>query len=210
MREQHAQVTTDSPPLRILRHLLQYSPLIPPATRNQLLSIPSSAGRAALVSALNNSSIHFPLSQFPLLLSGAITFPVPVFTVWGLIEDVRVLEKFRTGEYEVHNLSILDEAASRLIEVSGLRLRLFGLGGAVAAQRMCELSDLLSAAVAKTFCSRQWFVILSISMSTTNGPNRRRLCNYSRRTRHHVDDSTPDRRACRNCATSTFSVMFVA
>ncbi|CAD6573886.1 MAG: hypothetical protein TREMPRED_000956 [Tremellales sp. Tagirdzhanova-0007] len=123
---------------KILRHLLQYSPLIPPATRNQLLSIPSSVGRAALVSALNNSSIHFPLSQFPHLISGAITFPVPVFTVWGLIEDVRVLEKFRTGEYEVHNLSILDEAASRLIEVSGLRLRLFGLGGAVAAQRMFD------------------------------------------------------------------------
>jgi hypothetical protein len=112
--------------------------LIPPATRTQLLSIPSSAGRAALVNALNNSSIHFPLSQFPHLISGAITFPVPVFTVWGLIEDVRVLEKFRTGEYEVHNLSVLDEAASRLIEVGGLKLRLFGLGGAVAAHRMCE------------------------------------------------------------------------
>lgn len=124
--------------LRILRHLLQYSPLIPPATRTQLLSIPQSAGRVALVNALNNSSIHFPLSQFPHLISGAITFPVPVFTVWGLIEDVRVLEKFRTGEYEVHNLNVLDEAASRVIEVSGLRVRLFGLGGAVAAHRMCE------------------------------------------------------------------------
>lgn len=51
---------------------------------------------------------------------------------------MRVLEKFRTGEYEVHNLSVLDEAASRLLDVGGLRLRLFGLGGAVAAHRMCE------------------------------------------------------------------------
>ena len=51
---------------------------------------------------------------------------------------MRVLEKFRTGEYEVHNLSVLDEAASRVLDVGGLRLRLFGLGGAVASHRMCE------------------------------------------------------------------------
>lgn len=124
--------------IRILRHLLQYSPLLPPATRQQLLAIPPSSGRGALITALNNSSIHFPLSQFPHLLSGAITFPVPVFTVWGLIEDVRVLEKFRTGEYEVHNLSVIDEAATRVIDVGGIRLRLFGLGGAVASHKMCK------------------------------------------------------------------------
>jgi hypothetical protein len=128
---------------RILRHLLQYSPLIPPATRSHLLGIPASEGRAALIDALNKSSIHFPLSQFPHLLSGAITFPVPVFTVWGLIEDVRVLEKFRTGEYEVHNLSVLDEVSSRVIDVGGVKLRLFGLGGAVAPHKLCK-SQLLN------------------------------------------------------------------
>ena len=125
---------------RILRHLLQYSPLISPATRTQLLAISPSEGRQALITALNNSSVHFPLSQFPHLLSGAITFPVPVFTVWGLIEDVRVAEKFRTGEYEVRNLSVIDEATSRLLEVGGLKLRLFGLGGAVAMHKLCKLS----------------------------------------------------------------------
>ncbi|KAL1408895.1 hypothetical protein Q8F55_005709 [Vanrija albida] len=121
---------------KILRHLLQYSPLIPPATRNQLLAITD--GRSALISQLNSSSIHFPLSQFPHLLSGAITFPVPVYTVWGLIEDVRIVEKFRTGEYEVHNLTVIDEVNSPLIETAGLKLRLFGLGGAVALHKMFD------------------------------------------------------------------------
>ncbi|ORX34900.1 hypothetical protein BD324DRAFT_633119 [Kockovaella imperatae] len=116
---------------KILRHLLQYSPLIPNMTRSQLLAIPESAGRAALINALNNSSNHFLLSYFPLLLTGAITFPVPVFTVWGLLEDVRILEKFRTGEYEVHNLNIIDEATTSLLDIGGLKLRLFGLGGAL-------------------------------------------------------------------------------
>lgn len=96
-----------------------------------------------MIQQLNSSSIHFPLSQFPHLLSGAITFPVPVFTVWGLIEDVRIVEKFRTGEYEVSNLTVIDEASSALIETAGLKLRLFGLGGAVALHKLCELLSLL-------------------------------------------------------------------
>jgi hypothetical protein len=73
-------------------------------------------------------------------LSGAITFPVPVFTVWGLIEDVRVMEKFRTREYDVYNLNVIDEHTSRLLEVGGLKLRLFGLGGAVAPHKLCKYS----------------------------------------------------------------------
>ncbi|WVQ82617.1 hypothetical protein IAT38_004748 [Cryptococcus sp. DSM 104549] len=123
---------------KILRHVIQYCPLIPPATRQQLLSIPASQGRAPLINQLNNSSIHFPLSQFPHLLSGAINFPVPVFTTWGLIEDVKVIEKFRTGEYEVQNLAIIDEATTRLVEVGGVKLRLFGLGGTVATHKLCD------------------------------------------------------------------------
>ena len=123
---------------RILRHLITHCPLLPPATQKQLLSIPVEAGRAALLTELNNSSRHFPLSQFPHLLSGAITFPVPVFTTWGLIEDYEVIEKFRTGEYEVHNLNVIDEANTRVIDVSGVKLRLFGLGGTLAPNKMCQ------------------------------------------------------------------------
>ncbi|TYJ57517.1 hypothetical protein B9479_001835 [Cryptococcus floricola] len=126
---------------KILRHLIQYSPLLPPATRNQLLSIPPPAGRTALINQLNNSSVHFPLSQFPHLISGAINFPVPVFTTWGLVEDVKVIEKFRTGEYEVQNLAMLDEATSRLVEVGGVKLRLLGLGGTVAQHKLFDYGE---------------------------------------------------------------------
>lgn len=48
------------------------------------------------------------------------------------------MEKFRTGEYEVHNLTVIDESCSRVLDVGGLRLRLFGLGGAVAHHKMCQ------------------------------------------------------------------------
>lgn len=49
-----------------------------------------------------------------------------------------MLEKFRTGEYEVDNLMILDEALTRSLEVGGIKLRLFGLGGGVQMHRICE------------------------------------------------------------------------
>jgi hypothetical protein len=71
-------------------------------------------------------------------LSGEIKFSVPVYTIYGPVEDVRVLEKFRTGEYEVDNLMVLDEALTRSLEVGGIKLRLFGLGGGVQMHKMCE------------------------------------------------------------------------
>jgi hypothetical protein len=58
---------------------------------------------------------------------GARKFTVPVFAVAGPDEDVAVLGKFRSGELEVANLTILDEHHSGRIG----SLLLYGLGGAV-------------------------------------------------------------------------------
>ena len=63
---------------------------------------------------------------------------VPVYTVWGACEDVRVLEKFRSGEYKVDKLHIIDEASSRLLDVGGIKLRLLGLGGAVVMHKLFD------------------------------------------------------------------------
>lgn len=74
---------------------------------------------------------QLPLSELPMLLNKQFTLNVPVYTVWGACEDVRVLERFRSGEYKVDNLHIIDEVNSRLLELGGVKLRLLGLGGAV-------------------------------------------------------------------------------
>lgn len=78
------------------------------------------------------------LSEFPLLLSGSIKLAVPVYTVWGACEDVSVIEKFRTGQYDVPNLNVLDEATTRCIDVGGVKLRLLGLGGALVPHKMFD------------------------------------------------------------------------
>ena len=63
---------------------------------------------------------------------------MPVYTVWGACEDVRVLEKFRSGEYKVDKLHIIDEARSMLLEIGGVKLRLLGLGGAVVMHKLFD------------------------------------------------------------------------
>jgi hypothetical protein len=81
---------------------------------------------------------ELPLSELPQFLDGSLKLEVPVYTVWGACEDVRVLEKFRSGEYKVDKLHIIDEARSMLLEIGGVKLRLLGLGGAVVMHKLFD------------------------------------------------------------------------
>ncbi|KAL7412968.1 hypothetical protein BDY24DRAFT_390219 [Mrakia frigida] len=121
---------------KTLKHLITYSPTLSAPLRTKLLS--PSLSRPALLPLLAPADGSFPLSQFPKLLNGQLKLKVPTFAVYGACEDVRVVEKFRTGEYMVENLTILDEATTRVVEVGGVRLRLLGLGGAVVVAKMFD------------------------------------------------------------------------
>ena len=130
---------------RTLRHVVQYSPLLSAKLRSVLLDSSEPRDRPALnstaPSTLRTAFAEHPdteLSEFPQLLAGAIQLHVPVFTAWGSCEDVQVLERLRTGEYSVPNLHILDEATTHAVEVGGVRLRLFGLGGAVVLHKLFD------------------------------------------------------------------------
>lgn len=78
------------------------------------------------------------LSEFPLILTGKLKLAVPVYAVGGACEDVGVMEKLRLGQYEPENLHIIDEAVSRTLEIGGLKLRLFGLGGALVPHKLFD------------------------------------------------------------------------
>ncbi|GHJ88725.1 hypothetical protein NliqN6_5127 [Naganishia liquefaciens] len=123
---------------KILRHVLLYNPLLNPALRSELLSMPHDASLFSKLNPEPSNSSSFQLSQLGALLSGQLELSVPVYTVYGPLEDIRVLEKFRTGEYEVKNLCILDESVTRSIEIGGLKLRLFGLGGGLQMHRIFD------------------------------------------------------------------------
>ncbi|KAH9963341.1 hypothetical protein BC827DRAFT_1266618 [Russula dissimulans] len=117
---------------RTLRHLTMYSPLIPSAQRNHLLSPDNSAP------TIRQTVTISMLSEFPLLLAGQIKLQVPVFTVSGACEDILILEKLRTGTYDVENLHLIDEATTRCLDIGGIKLRLLGLGGAFVPHKMFD------------------------------------------------------------------------
>ena len=119
---------------RTLKHVAQYSPLLTDHVKRQI---------ASPQAPQTNIKTRFPPDQLPLselsmFISGKYTLDVPVYTVWGACEDVRVLEKFRSGDYKVDKLHIIDEASSRLLDVGGIKLRLLGLGGAVVMHKLFD------------------------------------------------------------------------
>ncbi|KAI1304025.1 hypothetical protein F5Y03DRAFT_180895 [Xylaria venustula] len=115
---------------KTLKHVAQYSPLISENIK-KAISQPGPVKQRFQPDDL-------PLSQLPQLIKGEIKLDVPVYTVWGACEDVRVLEKFRSNEYKVPNLHIIDEHRSMLLEIGGVKLRLLGLGGAVVMHKLFD------------------------------------------------------------------------
>ena len=119
---------------RTLKHVAQYSPLLSDQVKRQIQSLPQQ--QANLKSRFSPDQL--PLSELSHFISGKYTLDIPVYTVWGACEDVRVLEKFRSGEYKIPNLHIIDESSSRLLDVGGVKLRLLGLGGAVVMHKLFD------------------------------------------------------------------------
>ncbi|KAI1863184.1 uncharacterized protein JN550_009710 [Neoarthrinium moseri] len=117
---------------KTLKHVAQYSPLIPEPVKKAI----AAGGQGPVKQRF--SAPELPLSELPMLISGQVKLDVPVYTVWGACEDVRVLERFRSGEYKVPNLHIIDEARSMLLELGGVKLRLLGLGGAVVMHKLFD------------------------------------------------------------------------
>ncbi|KAI9732802.1 MAG: hypothetical protein M1834_003740 [Cirrosporium novae-zelandiae] len=118
---------------KTLKHVAQYSPLLPDHVKRSIAQSPPGQSIKGRFPAEK-----LPLSELPLFLNKSLNLRVPVYTVWGACEDVRVLEKFRSGEYKVNNLHIIDEASSRLLDVGGVKLRLLGLGGAVVMHKLFD------------------------------------------------------------------------
>lgn len=118
---------------RPLKHWIQYTTLVPAQTRTRLL-----ASNPEQIYRTLEQSPHTLLSEFSEFLSGNKQLDVPVYTVWGACEDVAIIEKFRHGEYHIDNLFLLDEASTHVLDVGGVSLRLFGLGGAVVQHKLFD------------------------------------------------------------------------
>lgn len=116
--------------VKILKQIAVFSPLIDPSS---LAHDPEDIKRQLPASAL---------SELPAYLSGASHLNVPVYTIYGAAEDLSVIEKFRSGEYAVPNLHLIDETSTHAIATpSGHVIRLFGLGGSLVLHRLFDNGD---------------------------------------------------------------------
>lgn len=118
---------------RPLKHWIQYTTLISSQTRTRLLNTAPEAMYRTI-----EQSPHTLLSEFPEFLSREKQLDVPVYTVWGACEDVAIIEKFRSQEFHIDNLFLLDEASTHVLDIGGVSLRLFGLGGAVVQHKLFD------------------------------------------------------------------------
>lgn len=123
-----------------LRHVIQYSPLISPQARSSSFNTHPNNDIANLRRAVQASEQNV-VSELQDFLEGKKQLNVPVYTVWGASEDVRVLEKFKSQEYKIDNLNIVDESASKLLSVGGLNIRLLGLGGSVIPHKLFDIGE---------------------------------------------------------------------
>ena len=148
---------------RTLRHLIQYSNLISTSFRQQLLNkdLKVEDMRKLLRDSAASHPDGFALSEFNKLLTGELKLTVPVYTVWGACEDVEILERLRSAppgdikidasadkskttgpahseNWSIPNLTVLSEGTTRVLNIGGIRLRLFGLGGAVVGHKLFD------------------------------------------------------------------------
>lgn len=105
--------------------------------------------------SMRRSPIPGELQEY---ISGTRRFQVPVYVVWGEYEDIRVIEKFMSGEYKVHNLHLVDCETPVTIG----NLCLFGLGGAWNRERLFDHGEARGASVGGGARGHMWITMLQI------------------------------------------------
>ncbi|KJE95732.1 hypothetical protein CAOG_06154 [Capsaspora owczarzaki ATCC 30864] len=139
-----------------------YSTMLFKDLQNRIVKSTRNIQTKTLTSEMNEPDLrkygrtNHSLSELPLYLRGERTLHVPIYTIWGQHEDVRVLEKFRSGDYAVKNLHVLDERNSFRID----NLRLFGLGGDLTYSKLLDSGT--TSSIAGDNC-RAWTTFLQIA-----------------------------------------------
>lgn len=122
-----------------LRHIAAFSPLLDDKVVNQVGELSKASGEHVdfggdndLKKVLNGCEIS-ELKQF---INGDKKLDVPVYTIYGMVEDSTVLNKFKLGVYRIPNLHILDEDNIFKIRLGGSSIMICGLGGTLSYHKL--------------------------------------------------------------------------
>jgi hypothetical protein len=122
-----------------LRHIVAFSGLLEQDLVDKISELSRANGEYVDhdVHALRQLLDGRKISEIMDFVRGEKTLDVPVYTIYGMVEDSTVLNKFRLGAYSIPNLCILDENTTATIKLdSELDLLLCGIGGSLSYQKL--------------------------------------------------------------------------
>lgn len=122
-----------------LRHIVAFSPLLDQELVDKISELSRANGEYVDhdVQALRDLLRGRKVSEVMDYVRGEKRLSVPVYTIYGMVEDSTVLNKFRLGVYSIPNLTILDESTTAVIKLdSELDLFLCGIGGSLSYQKL--------------------------------------------------------------------------
>ncbi|CCH40724.1 hypothetical protein BN7_258 [Wickerhamomyces ciferrii] len=78
------------------------------------------------------------LSELMDFINGYKFLKIPVYTIYGMVEDSTVIDKFKLGIYSIPNLFIIDENQTFKVTspIDGTKIFLCGLGGSLSYQKL--------------------------------------------------------------------------
>lgn len=119
-----------------LKQIVAFSEVLPHKLvkdLNELSTIAGTVQTAGAKDAFRTLLADSPLSQLDAYLTGQKSLPCAVYTVFGPLDDPRIVSKFQSGQWSIPNLYLIDHNHSYLVRTpfSQPNVRLYGLGGNV-------------------------------------------------------------------------------
>ncbi|ABN66502.2 predicted protein [Scheffersomyces stipitis CBS 6054] len=125
--------------LSYLKQIVAFSEVLEPEIVEELNNItaitipaPTPMHIPALMFRSKLAESHNSISQFSMYLKGEFRFPCPVYTIFGPLDDPKIVEKIHSKEYVVSNLFLIDHTHNWEIVTpleSQPNIRLYGIGG---------------------------------------------------------------------------------
>lgn len=162
--------------LNYFKQIVAFLEVLEPELVEQLnnLSKISNTGNLDEISTFKTKllSSKSSISQFQQYLNGEKLFPCPVYTVFGPLDDPRIIDKLQTKQIVIPNLNLIDHKHNYEIKTAANvpNIKLYGLGGTLKIHSLFDTGNLSYLGVCGKL-GELWISLLQIAelyISVTN------------------------------------------
>lgn len=162
--------------LNYFKQIVAFLDVLEPELIEQLnnLSKISNGGNADEISTFKSKllSSKSSISQFQQYVNGEKSFPCPVYTIFGPLDDPKIIDKLQTKQIIIPNLNLIDHKNNYEIQTARNvpNIRLYGLGGTLKIHSLFDNGNLSYLGVSGKL-GELWISLLQIAelyISVTN------------------------------------------